>query len=147
MSPVPVDYEGGGERTGGGLTSHLNVFLQLITVGHLLQHVLSIRLRRTSSSTATSTFSYLPSRSSQTSTSLILATCTLGVLLAYLLGIRPLQGDVHFLTLASRTPHPQAQPIPTDEYYNFHQRLYSFALVCIYASAVIQLLSTRDVDV
>lgn len=147
MSPVPVDQiAGGGDGHGFTLTTHMNLLFQLITACHLLQHVFTLRLRKSNSSS--SSFSFLPSRfsHSQGSASLLLGICTLGALVAYILQIRPLQGDVHFLTLISRTPHPRAQPLSiTEDSYNLHQRLYDLALVCIYASAVIQLSTGRNV--
>lgn len=133
MSPVPVDQGGGGENGGHlGALTHINTLLQLITVCHLLQHLFSLRLKRT-------TASIIPSKYSQASISFLLGLCTLGALVAYILGIRPLQGDVHFLTLESRTPHPRAQPIIIEGSYNLHQRFYDLALICIYASAAVQL--------
>jgi hypothetical protein len=144
MSPVPVDQiVGGGDGHGFRLTTHMNLLFQLITACHLLQHLFPLRLKKSSSSS--SSLSFLSARSSH-STSLLLGICTLGALVAYILEIRPLQGDVHFLTLISRTPHPRAQPPSiTEDYYNLHQRLYDLALVCIYASAVIQLSTGKNV--
>lgn len=148
MSPLPVDNDGGSNHSGGlfGAFAHVNILLQLITLCHLLQHLISLRLghsRRggaSASSFSLASILSFPSRSSQASISLLLGLCTLGALVAYILGIRPLQGDIHFLTLRSRTPHRRAQPVSAEEdYYQLHQRFYDLALVCIFASAVVQL--------
>ncbi|KIM32697.1 hypothetical protein M408DRAFT_185400 [Serendipita vermifera MAFF 305830] len=148
MSPLPVDNDGGSNHSGGlfGAFAHVNIVLQLITLCHLLQHLISLRLghsRRggaSASSFSLASILSFPSRSSQASISLLLGLCTLGALVAYILGIRPLQGDIHFLTLRSRTPHRRAQPVSAEEdYYQLHQRFYDLALVCIFASAVVQL--------
>jgi len=149
MSPISTDHTGGvSDSHGSTLTTHMNLLLQLITACHLLQHLFSLRLPRSSSSPSSLTTKFLPSRASRASTSLLLGLCTLGALVVYILEIRPLEGDVHFLTLTSRTPHPRAQPMSsTEDYSHLYQRLYDLALVCIYASAVIQLSTSQNVAV
>jgi len=109
---MPVlDTGGGPPRASLNLSENANVFLQLITAGQLV-HFLIIRRR---------------------SPSLVLALCTLLVLVLYI--AQPsLAQDVHFLTVASRVPHPIAEPgFGLDSYW------HNAAFIFIFASAFLQL--------
>ncbi|PVF94948.1 hypothetical protein CPB86DRAFT_876020 [Serendipita vermifera] len=134
MSPVPR----AGDHSGNGasslifgwiptiFTTNANVLLQIITAVQLLHFVQLAALPKLSR-TISSRFLARPS-----SLTIPLGICTLGVVIAYALRIRPLEQDMHFLTLTSKIPHP---PISEEE---LHGGWYDAALVTIFASAFMQ---------
>ncbi|KAG8777767.1 hypothetical protein FRC15_011126 [Serendipita sp. 397] len=130
MSPVPNGSNDGQgvNHWGLGITGNINIFLQLITFAQLLHFVVpSLQKRIIGKRRWTTT----------NEPSLILGVCTLCALIAYVLRLRPLEGDLHFLTLTSRTPHPIAEEKEdTNPLYGW---MYDCALVCIFASAFMQL--------
>lgn len=109
--PVLQDTKDGytGSSLSLSLKQDLNIFLQLITAAQLV-HFLIIRRR---------------------SPSLLLAICTLLVIVTYI-ATPTSDSDLHFLTLASRIPHPIAEP-------GLHTYWYNAALIIIFASAFLQL--------
>lgn len=144
MSPVPPGSDGGGNyESSTSFPVNANILLQLITASQLV-HIIVLPMGRKSPS-------------------LIFGVSTLVVLIAYVMQFRPLEDDLHFLTLMSKTPHPMAMDYDVgggggdDEKSSgygifglfglfelfgskwLRSLLYNAALVCIYASAFMQL--------
>lgn len=113
--PVLQDRGNGHVQAGSihlDIIQNASVFLQLIAVGQL-GHLFVIRR----------------------SPSLVLALGTLIVVILYIAD-PSLAQDVHFLTVASRTPHPIADPAEPGTLHNYW---YNAALISIFASAFLQL--------
>ncbi|CCA74223.1 hypothetical protein PIIN_08176 [Serendipita indica DSM 11827] len=113
MSPVPGTNNDGQSSINHSL--FLNVFLQLVTFAQL-SHLLIARKRLRTPVL-----------------SLSLGSLAFVALLIYVSRLRPLQGDVHFLTFTSRKPHP----VTSEE--KAHGYWHDAALICIFASASMQL--------
>ena len=115
MSPVPGTNNDGQHINHNLFSGALNILLQLVTLSQVLHLVLARK------------------RSRSPLFSLGLGSLALFALLIYVSRLRPLQGDVHFLTFTSRNPHPAASEEKAHGYW------HDAALICIFASASMQL--------